>query len=338
MHEAALAPAASPACWDAASFGEHTSWQVRLSVQAAGELAAFALRPGPARQGLNELQVADDALPRVRRELAQFHRELQHGTGVALVRGLPIAGLEPAAVERMCWAIGRLFGVGLAQNLKGELLGDVIDLSDQQASARPFQNGGGLIMHRDPVDVVGLLCVRHAKAGGLSRIVSACKIHDVLLAERRDLLERLYEGFVYHRLEEDRGSAGEYTPHPVPVFQRDAAGQVGCFFIPGPIKRAAREGHAMDALGQEALERFVALSERPDLYFDMNLAPGDLQLLNNRAILHGRTDYEDWPDMARRRYMLRLWLDAPKWAPLHPAQRMFEHADHYDREAARLRA
>ena len=247
--------------------------------------------------------------------------------------GLPLAGLSQAEIERLYWLTGGLFGSGLAQNLKGDLLGDVIDLSDVQDSARPFQNGGGLIMHRDPIDVVGLLCVRHAKAGGQSRVVSALRIHDELARERPDLLARLYEGFVYHRLDEDRGGAAEFTPHRVPVFARDASGQVSCFFIPGPINRAARMGYPMDSLGREALDAFVALSERDDLYFDMTLEPGDLQFLNNRLVLHGRTDYEDYPELARRRYMLRLWLSSPAWPGLDARQRFFDDVDHFSRHA-----
>jgi hypothetical protein len=188
------------------------------------------------------------------------------------------------------------------------------------------------------VDVVGLLCVRHAKSGGLSRIVSAREIHDLMNEERPDLLMRLYEGFVYHRLDEDRGSAAAFTPHPVPVFERDSQGAVGCFFIPGPIKRAGSMGYPIDALGREALARFVELSEQPGLYFDMNLEPGDMQFLNNRVVLHGRTDYEDHPELERRRYMLRLWLDQPEWPALDPRQQFFEDKDHFDRQAALLRS
>ena len=30
---------------------------------------------------------------------------------------------------------------------------------------------------------------------------------------------------------------------------------------------------------------------------------------SNYTVLHSRTDYEDWPERERRRYLLRLWLD-----------------------------
>lgn len=55
------------------------------------------------------------------------------------------------------------------------------------------------------------------------------------------------------------------------------------------------------------------IASRPELYLDMELARGDVQLLSNHTILHARTAYEDHADPARRRHLLRLWvsLDAP---------------------------
>jgi len=35
---------------------------------------------------------------------------------------------------------------------------------------------------------------------------------------------------------------------------------------------------------------------------------GDLQLLNNRLLLHARTAYQDHPEPERKRHLLRLWL------------------------------
>ena len=47
----------------------------------------------------------------------------------------------------------------------------------------------------------------------------------------------------------------------------------------------------------------------------MDLQPGDIQLLNNRRILHGRNDYTDASSMDEKREMLRLWLMASEWPP-----------------------
>ena len=40
----------------------------------------------------------------------------------------------------------------------------------------------------------------------------------------------------------------------------------------------------------------------------MRLQPGDMQFVYNHSQLHDRTAFVDWPDPAKRRHLLRLWL------------------------------
>ncbi len=47
----------------------------------------------------------------------------------------------------------------------------------------------------------------------------------------------------------------------------------------------------------------------------MDFRAGDIQLLNNRLILHARTDYVDHPEPERKRHLLRLWLMMSQWPP-----------------------
>ncbi|MFI4994351.1 MAG: TauD/TfdA family dioxygenase [Hyphomicrobiales bacterium] len=59
----------------------------------------------------------------------------------------------------------------------------------------------------------------------------------------------------------------------------------------------------------------------------MEFRPGDIQFLNDRTTIHGRTDYQDWPEPERRRHLFRLWLMCPHWP--RPAVRLnvFDEAD-----------
>ena len=59
---------------------------------------------------------------------------------------------------------------------------------------------------------------------------------------------------------------------------------------------------------QTLLDSYEAIANEPGLYFDMQFAPGDIQLVSNHFILHARTAYEDHADPARKRHLLRLWL------------------------------
>ena len=48
---------------------------------------------------------------------------------------------------------------------------------------------------------------------------------------------------------------------------------------------------------------------------------GDVQFLNNWVTLHSRRAYEDWPEAARKRHLLRLWLSDAEGRPVPKEQR-----------------
>ena len=58
----------------------------------------------------------------------------------------------------------------------------------------------------------------------------------------------------------------------------------------------------------ELLDLFEEIASSPELRLDMELEPGDVQLLSNHVVVHARTAYEDAPGPGRGRHLLRLWL------------------------------
>ena len=70
---------------------------------------------------------------------------------------------------------------------------------------------------------------------------------------------------------------------------------------------------------KEALDLLDELANDPALKLDMQFNSGDIQILHNYQILHDRTDYEDWPELERKRHLLRLWISAPDGRPLPEA-------------------
>ena len=61
-------------------------------------------------------------------------------------------------------------------------------------------------------------------------------------------------------------------------------------------------------LERELLDRYEETALTPGLYLDMDLEPGDIQLISNHSVLHARTEYSEWPEPQRKRHLLRLWL------------------------------
>ena len=69
---------------------------------------------------------------------------------------------------------------------------------------------GGIALdyHTDGSDLVGLLCLRTARTGGLSCVANAVAIHNQLVRESPDLAAALYEPMPY----DARGEQAEGAP------------------------------------------------------------------------------------------------------------------------------
>ena len=59
----------------------------------------------------------------------------------------------------------------------------------------------------------------------------------------------------------------------------------------------------------EALRMLLQLAQ--EQCFEMRFAPGDIQLLNNHIVYHGRTAFKDDATTGQDRMLMRLWLSVP---------------------------
>jgi hypothetical protein len=68
------------------------------------------------------------------------------------------------------WALGLHLGTPVPQNVQGELLTDVRDVGADPTdpSARLYKTRAEQDFHTDGANVIGLLCLRTAKRGGVS--------------------------------------------------------------------------------------------------------------------------------------------------------------------------
>jgi len=263
-------------------------------------------------------------LPGFGPKLTRLRDGILDGRGVLLLRGFPRERYSVNDMARIYVGIGAHLGQPIAQSWQGQLLGSVIDISDVIEKTRGYNHGGEMGFHIDGTacDIVALTCLRRAKSGGASRIVSVAAVHNAMLETRPDLLEALYRGF-YHRNHEMDALHSPMMPlqtaHRLPYLsQRD--GRITCS-ASGCIRYAVEYGGVdLSPREFEALEEWQRLARSPEFYLDMNFEEGDMQFLNNRAIMHGRTDYEDAELVPQRRHLLRLWLHVPEWPAREPNQ------------------
>ena len=279
------------------------------------------------------LAQAEFPLNRVADKLGVVARQLHAGKGFAMLRGLPRDQFDADQMAQIYFGLSIYLGIPMSQSHRGELLGHVLNLSGYGDVARAYQNGGEMNMHTDSCDIIGLMCLRTARSGGASRISSALAIHDALAQSRPDLLARLYAGFTFMRGEKDAqlGDGRRTSVSPIPVYTRlrDWPQQVACYFLGSYIRNAAKAGHArLSDADLDAVKAIEIMAESPEYYLDMQFQDGDIQFLNNRVILHGRTHYEDSPEIENRRHLLRMWLRAPSWPTLPSEQIMHSDSDH----------
>ena len=324
-----LAPIDSKAAWTGPTIDYRTEGMHILTEPEIVEIDT-ALRGLQARGPIDfpDIMAADFPLPTLGAFFQRQLHELRHGRGFLLLRGLPRERYTDDELALIYFGLGAYLGVPTPQSWQGELLGHVVDISDIDEGVRGYNAGGGQRMHTDSCDIVALMCLRAAKSGGASRIASSVAVHNHLAATRPDLLRLLYEGFTFRRMERDASyGTGAILQH-VTVFRR--RGEEVTAYISGsyPV-RAVKAGDAtMTPAQQVALDTFFELAGSPEFYLDMSIGEGDIQFLNNRLLVHGRTDYEDHPDVARRRHMLRLWLRVPQWSSLTDSQAMHTPEDH----------
>jgi hypothetical protein len=263
----------------------------------------------------------DFPLPTLGPVLDRLRGDIVDGRGFVLLRGLPVEGRPIEESATLYWGLGTYFGSARSQNAKGHLLGHVYDLGAGLSATNPllrsYQTAERQRYHIDRADLVALLCLRRAKSGGASAIVSSMTLHNVMAERRPDLLERLYRPFPTDRRGEvPQGKAAFYE---APVFN-EYEGRVSVLYSRLHIGSSQRfaEAPRLAAGDFEALDMFGALADDPELRLDMHFAPGDVQILHNHTILHARSAYEDWPEPERKRHLLRLWLCPPDARPLPP--------------------
>lgn len=238
--------------------------------------------------------------------------EVKHGRGLALLRGLPRAGMSEQEFRVLVWGIGLNKGVSRPQGKASHFLSEVRNIGTDYRSStgRGYSSNAKLDFHTDSADIVGLGCYNQAVSGGMSMVTSSIKAYEVAGRDEPEYLELLHEKVHFSRQGEE--SEGEAPTYPHPIF--DTAD--GRLFVRWNRNRvvAAQKLDGVPRIGEKhmaALEYFDELLRRPDLMYTMYLQAGDLQLLNSHVNMHARTDFVDHEETDKKRLLFRLWLSHP---------------------------
>src|SRR5262249_54978340 len=138
--------------------------------------------------------------------------------------------------------------------------------------SRGYRGRGALLFHTDRADVVGLLCARPAKEGGLSCIMSSMRVYNQFLEQKPHPLSTLYNGFITPN--SDERSDGSLPR--APMFSL-AEGQLSCRIARNAVNRGRAAGLPRTDQETEALAFLDELAQREDMRLDMDFQRGDIQ-------------------------------------------------------------
>jgi hypothetical protein len=309
-HEGAPATSIhSVAAWRGDQLVDDPSWRAEFTQEHIAEIEqaiATALATG---KPTAELAREDFPLPSLAKTIAEWRSELDTGRGFLLISGLPTERWPDEHTELFFWCFGLHLGRPGGQNPAGDLLGHVIDTGARESDTfvRLYQTAANIRYHCDAADAVGLLCKNKARRGGQSRIVSSVSVYNELARRRPELAARLFEPIYLDIRDAKPGDALRFLPIP-PC--RYADGRLRTFYHSDYFRSAQRHEDVPRHTEQdrELLDLYEEIALTPGLYLDMDLEPGDMQLVSNHSVLHARTEYEEWPEPERKRHLLRLWL------------------------------
>ncbi len=322
-------PLTGPSVWHGAAMAGSARWirawdDVGL---AALDRALQAVRDRP----WNEVTKANFPLDGLDPLLDDIRTELEEGCGMVKLRGLPVGRYGEEDLRRLYFGLGCHLGWPVFQNRRGELMrairdegGDVGARYGQIQAAgggdKPFLSSyartltnGRLRFHTDRTDVVALLCVRQAAAGGVSTICSTPMIHNAMLERRPDLLDILFADTWRSRHGEE--SDDPAIVYPLPIFGLSEGKFTSHYSLTYIEAAELAPGVPKLSVGQRAaIDMLMQLGQ--ELCFEMTLEPGDIQFLNSHVTYHGRTAFTDDAANGRSRLLLRLWLSMPNNRPL----------------------
>jgi len=268
------------------------------------------------------LRAEDFAIPALRPLLDAVAEELEEGTGVVRLSGLPTGRWDPAALKTVFWGLCANLGTPLFQTAAGEVLAEVKDETGTGAavtgatadgsvpSARArSRSTGPLRFHTDKCDILALLCASNGIAGGVSKVVSTIAVQDEIARRDPALLRVLYEDFWRMKPGDEEGERTTGRIFAMPVFARGPGGEFTSQYSRTYVEMA----HAVEGVPPLRPEQIAAMDllaeVAEELCFQAPFEPGDLQLLNQHVSYHGRTAYSDGAE--GKRVLLRIWLAVP---------------------------
>ena len=259
------------------------------------------------------LDLQDFRLEQTRSLATNLRHLLADGPGFALLDRFPLECWNHDEAAAAYWLLSACIGRPVAQSWDGKMVYAVRDKGKPPGNGvRPDVTKAGQNFHTDnsynhqPPSVVGLLCLQPARSGGRSGVISFHWAHAQMRERHPELLERLYQPYYFDRQR-------EHAPNDEMVVRHALFETIRGHLQARLSHRQVVNGHKLagvplDTAGAHALEAFEAILNEPGAGREFDFEPGQLQYVNNLALGHRRSAFEDFAEPERKRYLVRLWL------------------------------
>lgn len=252
--------------------------------------------------------------PILQNELLQIKQEyLIHGNGFFILDGKSFVNFSDQQVSEIFRILSTSLGQLYIQNIKNEKFVVITDEGkSMKTGGRYHQTKEGGSFHTDSPqwsrvpDFVGLLCIKPAKVGGISKFVSVYTIHNELLKLNQEFLDPLYKNFHFDKRGEFDKNELPTTFEPIFEYKDDELKfrylrdyiNDGQKIVNEPLTK--EQNHILNELDKIIHDEKFSVS--------YNLKEYDMTFFNNNRIIHGRTSFEDYTEYEKKRYMVRVWI------------------------------
>jgi Taurine catabolism dioxygenase TauD, TfdA family len=305
--------------WKGIELAKNNSWIYYLSGNTIAALEKAVLHVQQKGLTAPDFKKEDFPIPELADEITYFLDELENGRGFLLIRGLPLDQFTDEEASIIYWGLGLHLGLPIIQSKNGELLGHIKNVGkdfNDNTKVRGYQTNVHLDYHTDLADVVGLLSLRKAKSGGLSSIASAISIYNEIVEKHPEYLEILYRPFAHDLRGEEAEGQSPVVQSPIFSYYD---GKLSCRYIRQYVQSAqTKTGISLSKEEIEAFDFIDSLTHDKNFHIDMMMEPGDMQFVNNYAVFHSRTHFEDYEEDDKKRHLLRLWLMMPNGRKIAP--------------------
>ena len=317
MSEILLQQVMAPSVWKGEQMRKCADWIVALGARDIEEIDHALAQAKATGIDLLDIKPGHFPLPTLAPRLATIRDEVAEGRGFALLRGLAVERYSIDDARLLFWGLACHVGTAEGQDRAGKRMHQVTDTGkrvDGDNSTRGYETNDELMFHNDGGDAFMLLCVRTAKSGGTSKLMSTGALFNEILRRRPDLARVVQQPFHFDSRAQN---AADIKVQSVPILTWHA-GRMNVLHKRRYIETAQRfpEVPRLTTLQVEVLDMIDAICSDPNWHLSFDMQPGDMQIGNNFAVLHSRNSYVDDPAPERRRLLLRIWMTLPNGRPL----------------------